>query len=208
MKEKLDRLLDLLQTPMGRLEVAAVAVTGLCVAVMIGAVVLNFAAFHTRTDIKDRKRSRVATGTMSAFFVGMFLLIHYRIGVVPISVSSLRATALIAGMAFLVAGCALGVAGRLKLGRNWANQVTIYEDQRLVTSGAYRIVRHPLYASLIWMSYGAALVYANLAAVAATTLVFLPMMIARARREEEVLLLEFPEYADYRNRVKMFIPGW
>ena len=107
-------------------------------------------------------------------------------------------------MKLIVLGCGVNIAGRLNLGRNWANQVTIYEDQRLVTGVVYRLVRHPLYASLIWMFYGASLVYANVAAALANTLVFVPFMIYRARQEEKLLLKEFKDYAAYRARVGMF----
>jgi protein-S-isoprenylcysteine O-methyltransferase Ste14 len=112
----------------------------------------------------------------------------------------------LAGLALVVGGCLLNLAGRVALGENWADHVTLYADQRLVTRGAYRIVRHPLYASLVWMFYGAALIYSDVAALAANTLVFVPMMAVRARREERLLEAEFPDYAAYRARVGMLFP--
>ena len=108
----------------------------------------------------------------------------------------------------MVAGCAVNIAGRLYLGSNWANQVTLYHGQELVTEGAYRFVRHPLYASLIWMFYAASIVYVNWAAFAANTCIFVPFMYLRARQEEDLLLKEFAGYAEYRRRVGMFVPRW
>lgn len=206
MKANLDRILRLLDTPLGWLELAAMVITLVCVVAMVAAVVMDIMSYHDRGDVKSRTRSRVATGTMALFFVLLFLLIRLEVGAVRIPLLTLRIIILLAGLLIMIAGCAVGIAGRFNLGKNWANQITVYQDQELVTRGAYRYVRHPLYASLIWMSYGAGLVYANVSAILATTLVFVPMMVMRARREEKVLMREFPGYADYRRRVNMFFP--
>ncbi len=108
----------------------------------------------------------------------------------------------------MVAGAVVNVAGRVSLGRNWADQVTEYRDQSLVQQGAYALVRHPLYASLTWMFVGAALVYRNAVLLGATVLVFVPAMVLRARQEERLLEKRFPEYDGYRRRVGMLLPRW
>jgi protein-S-isoprenylcysteine O-methyltransferase Ste14 len=166
-------------------------------------IVVNFVECG-RNQTKIRQRSIVATGTMSLFFVGFYLIIRLRWGEVAVANVPLRVALVLVGLAVIVFGCGVNIAGRLKLGSNWANQVTIYADQRLVTGGVYRLVRHPLYASLIWMFYGASLVYANAAAALANTLVFVPFMVYRARQEEKLLQREFKDYAAYRARVGMF----
>jgi protein-S-isoprenylcysteine O-methyltransferase Ste14 len=122
----------------------------------------------------------------------------------PLAQGPTRTIMVVAGLGLVVLGCCVNIAGRLQLGRNWANQVTIYQDQRLVTSGVYRLARHPLYASLIWMFYGASIVYASWAGFLANSLIFLPFMTYRARQEEDLLAREFPDYDEYRRRVGMF----
>jgi protein-S-isoprenylcysteine O-methyltransferase Ste14 len=188
---------------MGLLEAVATAIIGLCVLALAISIVINFIECDRRRA-KTVNRSIVATGTMTMFFVGFYLLIRFRIGAVELGNPPLRISLAVAGLLLIVVGCWVNIAGRLKLGSNWANQVTLYEDQRLVTSGVYRWVRHPLYASLIWMFFGAGLVYANAAALLANLLVFLPFMTYRARQEEKLLLKQFKEYAEYKQRVGMF----
>jgi protein-S-isoprenylcysteine O-methyltransferase Ste14 len=73
-------------------------------------------------------------------------------------------------------------------------------------TGMFRLVRHPLYASLIWMFLGASLAYLNWVALSITLLIFLPAMAWRASQEEQLLAQSFPAYAAYRRRTGMFFP--
>ena len=89
---------------------------------------------------------------------------------------------------------------------NWANQVTIYKNQQLIKTGVYKYVRHPLYASLIWMFYGACLVYPNYLALIANTILFVPFMFYRAKQEEKLLMERFEEYGEYKKTTGMLFP--
>lgn len=206
MKEQLARIGGLMQTPMGRLEGMALGVIGLCVLAIVVSVVLDFVLFHRRDSVRMRRRSVVDTASMALFFACFHLLIRFRMLEVAVPYSWIRIVLLVAGLALIVAGCLVNIAGRLELGRNWANQVTLYSDQTLVTDGVYGIVRHPLYASLVWMFFGAALVYANAGAFVANACVFVPFMYVRAKQEEAVLRSEFPQYGEYAERVGLFVP--
>jgi protein-S-isoprenylcysteine O-methyltransferase Ste14 len=77
------------------------------------------------------------------------------------------------------------------------------EARRLVTSGPYAFARHPLYAAEIITIIGSAIQFqqpwAGLLAVGVVVL-----LVARSRFEEQVLSEAYPEYADYRARVKRF----
>lgn len=186
----------------------ACLIIGLCVTAIFTAVFLNFWRCSRPQGVKQERRSLVATGTMTLFFVAFTLLIHYRIGALPPLSAPFRILLGLTGLGLVVLGCTVNLLGRLGLGRNWANQATIYTDQKLIVTGIYGWVRHPLYASLIWMFLGACLVFPNLAAFLATACVFIPFMYRRARLEELLLAREFPEYAGYQRRVGMFFPKW
>ncbi|MBI2301461.1 MAG: isoprenylcysteine carboxylmethyltransferase family protein [Armatimonadetes bacterium] len=184
----------------------AARVVSACFGLLMLAVLYNFATAERSGTVREERRSPVATGTMTLFFVGVYLLIHHRLGVLPLANPALGIAVSVAGMLLVAGGCATNLLGRLALGRNWANQVVVYEAQTLVTHGVFGWVRHPLYASLMAMSYGAGLAFHNLAAVAATACVFVPMMHYRASQEEALLEARFPEYAAYRARTGKFFP--
>jgi protein-S-isoprenylcysteine O-methyltransferase Ste14 len=186
--------------------IAARWVVPVCASVVLTAVALNFALAVDSGAVKVRKRSPVATASMMGFFFAVYVLIHQHIGLFHVHSSAITVGLAVAGAALVIAGSAVNVLGRMRLGSNWANHVTVYEHQTLVSTGVFGLVRHPLYTSLIWMFIGAALVYHNAAALAATLLVFVPAVRYRASMEERLLSQQFPEYPAYQRRVGMLFP--
>lgn len=175
-----------------------------CTVSVLTAVFINFQLARRAHTIRSERPSFVKTGSMLAFFAVIYLLIRLRIGVYDIP--DLYYPAAIGGLGLVMLGAAVNIMGRFALGRNWGNQVIIYQDHKLVTGGVYRIVRHPLYASLIWMFMGASLVFQDWASLLATAFVFVPAMYYRGRLEEKALIARFPDYAEYRDRTGMFFP--
>ena len=103
----------------------------------------------------------------------------------------------------LLAGNYLCVVVLLHLGRSIS---IMAEARRLVTSGPYGVIRHPLYLAeqvaiigifLQFLSWQAALVL----------LAHFIFQIRRMLNEERVLTETFPEYRDYANRTARLIPG-
>jgi protein-S-isoprenylcysteine O-methyltransferase Ste14 len=107
----------------------------------------------------------------------------------------------------LIVACGFGFAvwARVHIGRNWGTPMTIKEEPELVTSGPYRLVRHPIYTGMLTAVVGTALAVNLLAlAVAAVLAVF---FLYSARVEERNLVAAFPStYPAYRARTKMLIP--
>jgi protein-S-isoprenylcysteine O-methyltransferase Ste14 len=110
-----------------------------------------------------------------------------------------------AGIILLATGAWIGVAGMRELGNSRTPFPKPLENARLVQSGIYALVRHPLYAALIWLGMGWALVFHSpvTAVLAVLQGVFL---LTKARREEKWLMEKFPEYGDYSRRVRRFLP--
>jgi len=83
--------------------------------------------------------------------------------------------------------------------------VRLHAGHRLITSGPYAYIRHPMYLAVIITAIGSVLLYRTWATLAFTIAMFgLPI---RARREENVLAEEFgPEWEAYATRVPMWLP--
>jgi protein-S-isoprenylcysteine O-methyltransferase Ste14 len=104
----------------------------------------------------------------------------------------------------LTAGTVAVVATVLALGRCFG---IMPEARGLVTSGPYRWVRHPLYATEALASTGLLLPVLSPLAVAIFG-VYLYLTLRRTVYEEAVLVAAFPDYAAYRQQTRWrFIPG-
>lgn len=189
------------------LAIAVNVIVYLAFLVIAVSVVIDFLNYHRQDrGVVRGDRSWVETGSMTGFFVVYYLVIRLRIGEIAIAENP-RLAALFVGLALVVVGVVFNVLGRLHLKSDWANQIKIYEGHWLVTTGPFAVVRHPLYASLIWIFLGGSLVYANLGALALTLGVFLPMMYVRARKEDALLRGAFgAQFADYEHSTGMLLP--
>jgi len=110
------------------------------------------------------------------------------------------------GVMLLAAGGVFGIAGTRALGRNRTPYPRPLVGGKLVQQGIYAFVRHPLYASLIYLGAGWALVWASSAA-AITTIVLTVLLDRKARLEERWLVEEFADYTAYARRVRRLVPG-
>ena len=75
----------------------------------------------------------------------------------------------------------------------------------LVTTGAYAYVRHPIYAGLIALAFGASIARDSGSGLVATLLLAVVLDLKR-RVEESRLSTRFPSYDDYRATTKALVP--
>jgi protein-S-isoprenylcysteine O-methyltransferase Ste14 len=100
---------------------------------------------------------------------------------------------------------ALFIKGILDLGNSLTPLPYPREDGQLVQSGVYAIVRHPLYSGVILAALGWTIFQFSLSHLIGT-LTFILFFDAKAAREENWLMQKYPDYADYRQKVKKLIP--
>lgn len=200
------KILELSKTPFGIIDLIAFSVTALCFLAIMMSVIADFSEFDKKEKIKQSKKSIVATGTMFLFFLFFYILLRFGFGMIEINNFYLKLALLFLGTIIILIGTVFNIKGRLDLGENWANHIKIYQNHTLTTKGVYKIVRHPLYASLIWIFFGASLIYSNYLAFLADIFIFLPFMYYRARQEETLLEKEFVEYKNYKLKTGMFFP--
>jgi protein-S-isoprenylcysteine O-methyltransferase Ste14 len=104
-----------------------------------------------------------------------------------------------------LASLTLGGLGALKIRRYLTPLPYPVDHNRLVTDGAYAVVRHPLYSSLLFLALGWTCWTLSLSHLALLALGFL-FFDYKAGKEENWLAERHPEYADYKFRVKKLIP--
>jgi protein-S-isoprenylcysteine O-methyltransferase Ste14 len=96
---------------------------------------------------------------------------------------------------------------RIYLGRLWSSSVTKKADHRIVDTGPYRIVRHPIYTGILIAIFATAAMRGSLVSLIGS-LVFIYAFTTKARLEERFLReqLGAEGYDSYCRRVPMLIP--
>ncbi len=85
--------------------------------------------------------------------------------------------------------------------------VEVMEGQRVIDSGPYAIVRHPMYIGSTMFYVLSPLVLGSWWAMIPALLI-IPMLVARIRNEEAVLVKDLPGYEEYRQKVRFrMVPG-
>jgi protein-S-isoprenylcysteine O-methyltransferase Ste14 len=111
----------------------------------------------------------------------------------------------VSGLVLLAAGLAFAIWARVHIGRNWGTPMTEKDDPELVTSGPYRLARHPIYSGILLAGTGTAIAlnWQWLIAVALAGGYF----GYSATVEERYLTKRFPDnYPAYKRKTKMLIP--
>ncbi|HOX55481.1 MAG TPA: isoprenylcysteine carboxylmethyltransferase family protein [Candidatus Paceibacterota bacterium] len=109
------------------------------------------------------------------------------------------------GACLLLIGAGCGLAGTISLGRGLTPYPKPTAGTRLVQTGIYAFIRHPLYTAVFCGAMGWALVWGSGPALLAA-LALAPLFDAKARREERWLRQQFPDYTSYERRVRRFVP--
>ena len=127
--------------------------------------------------------------------VGIFLL--QRLALPP------RFEAPRSAVALSVAGLALSLWALWHLRSSFS---ILAEARRVVRTGPYRFVRHPLYLGEALTMLGLCLLQGTLSALGLWAAVN-GFQIVRARIEEEKLARQFPDYQVYRRQTRFLLPG-
>jgi protein-S-isoprenylcysteine O-methyltransferase Ste14 len=96
---------------------------------------------------------------------------------------------------------------RIHLGRLWSSVITRKEDHRIIDTGPYGMVRHPIYTGLILALLATAVAEGTVTGLIGSALVIFGIWL-KASSEERFLMAELgPDlYGSYCRRVPMLVP--
>jgi protein-S-isoprenylcysteine O-methyltransferase Ste14 len=113
----------------------------------------------------------------------------------------------LSGCCVSIAGAALVVWSRVELGAAWSFAPKADSATGPVTTGPYRLVRHPIYLGFVLLTLGQALAFGSWLACGIVFAGIVPSFAWRARAEETLLSHTFGErYEAYRQQTKLIIP--
>jgi protein-S-isoprenylcysteine O-methyltransferase Ste14 len=112
-----------------------------------------------------------------------------------------------AGVIVLAGALLVFWRAHVDLGLNWSPTLEIREKHELITSGIYRFVRHPMYASQWLWVVAQPLLLQNWIAGWLNLVVFAVFYVVRVSAEEQMMIDRFGDaYRQYRQKVGAVIP--
>ena len=111
------------------------------------------------------------------------------------------------GLLPLIAALWLFRRSHVDLGRNWSITLEVRDQHTLVSTGVYRLIRHPMYFSFLLLGLGQALLlpnwFAGMSGIVGAAILF----ALRVSREERMMLEIFGEqYRAYMTNTKRIVP--
>lgn len=156
------------------------------------------ALLEKRLNAKEEQSEQKAVLALSGvMFLAAFVLagLNYHFGwfILPAWVSVAAAVVFVFGYALY--------AEVMRENAYLSRTVEVQEDQQVIDTGLYGVVRHPMYLSTLLLFLSMPLVLGSLFSFA-VMLFYIPLIAKRIQNEEQVLLGGLPGYADYRKKVK------
>lgn len=153
-----------------------------------------------------RKKHLIETFSMTAVIVVIFNILQFEIGILVTDFETRVLAAAFGGVLTLL-GTFIHLWSKMAIGQYWSNQIEAIKEQKIVTTGPYAIVRHPMYSSIIVWLVGLSIMFLNYASLLCTTFIFIPMMILRANAEDKVLKeIDKTGFGIYRRSTAQLIP--
>jgi protein-S-isoprenylcysteine O-methyltransferase Ste14 len=145
-------------------------------------------------------------GIMFIEIVGFVILFddHADIGVLGHKIIPRSIALMIVSVALTWAGIGLALWARTHLGQYWSGRITIKEDHKLIRTGPYARLRHPIYSGLDVAVIGSALAIDHWRCMLGVCVIILGFWI-KAKREEAMLSGQFGAAFDEHRRYTGFL---
>jgi protein-S-isoprenylcysteine O-methyltransferase Ste14 len=158
--------------------------------------------FGPKQWVQRATRQRLLLGALEGGTLVAWFLLRDRWHFLPEQDSGVA----LAGAILALTGALFAAWGKARLGRLFSPQLGVQEGHRLVTTGPYGVVRHPIYLGAIDFMIGTAL-YLNDVALLVAALLFVVWFSAQIRIEERLFSAHFgKEWLEYRDRTPALFP--
>jgi protein-S-isoprenylcysteine O-methyltransferase Ste14 len=154
-------------------------------------------------------QSRVITKDWTAMLTALSAAVAIALSIIE---TTLRETTVVnnypilAGLAFILTGWGVAYAANSAIGESWSPAIDKTKEQKLVTSGVYAFIRHPLYLSGLLILAGTN-IYFRCSWAWFGALLALVVTLIRVPIEERRLVERFgQQYIDYQKRTKTILP--
>jgi protein-S-isoprenylcysteine O-methyltransferase Ste14 len=174
-----------------------------------------WAAFEVGLVIRDNARGKGKTtkdkGTRSFNFIAIILGLTSAASLNVLSsfyVPGGRAgTGFFIGIAIMVIGMVIRFWSVFTLGKAFRTTIETDQDQKVISNGPYKLVRHPSYSGWLLMCCGYGIALQNWLSLLVAVLFPLIAFLVRIHVEEAALVSSFgSEYVAYQSRTKKLIP--
>ena len=145
---------------------------------------------------QERSQKIIVSLVFVAFFASIVLpILDYRLGL-----SRVPAWVSVVGNAIIVFSF-LAIFWVVKTNSWAASNIRVEVEQKVIDTGPYARIRHPMYAAAVWLFVGMPLALGSWWSIA-LLVPLLPVLLWRLLDEERILARDLPGYTDYMRRVK------
>jgi len=117
-------------------------------------------------------------------------------------------TVMVVGLLITLVGLGITAWARVHLGHYWSDKVVIQPEHRLVRTGPYSRVRHPIYFGVLLGIAGTALVVGEWRALVSLLLMSINYTV-KAKKEDKILFQRFgEEFGSYQQYAGMLLPSF
>jgi protein-S-isoprenylcysteine O-methyltransferase Ste14 len=111
------------------------------------------------------------------------------------------------GLILYVVGYSISNWAIIKLGQQWSGMIVVQESHKLVTDGPYTHVRHPHYLGVLFVGFGASIIFRSWIGILLWMIVDSAYLRERIRDEEAMLHKRFgKEWEEYCKRTWRLMP--
>lgn len=167
---------------------------------ILGAVLLikspDLLAKRLNTEEKESQQKAVVA-LSGIIFIAAFILagLDFRYGWTDMPVWMVYAAVIVLLLSYLM------YAEVMRENAYLSRTIEVQEGQKVVDTGLYGVVRHPMYSATIFLFLSLPLVLGSLFSFA-VMLAYIPVIGARIKNEEKVLTQSLTGYKEYKQKVK------